>query len=239
VALAVLPHSGSVAAVLAVTGGAGQLGFAIYRTGQLWTGGRDPEATTPILYLPTVAGNFVSAIVAVAFGFPDVAALFFGAGMLAWFALESVLMHRLYVHAPLAPALRPTLGIQLAPAVVGCSAYLALTSGPPDLVAKGLLGYGLLQALILIRLLPWIMVQPFAPSYWAFTFGLTALTFDAMKFIERGAEGLALPIAYVTFGITNIVIAVIAVGTVWLVIKGRALPPAARSVTLVSGEAQR
>jgi hypothetical protein len=33
--------------------------------------------------LPTVAGNFVSAIVAVAFGLSDLAAMFFGAGVLA------------------------------------------------------------------------------------------------------------------------------------------------------------
>jgi tellurite resistance protein len=229
--LAALPYSYLVAAGLGVAGGVGQLGFAVYRTGQLWTGGRDPETTTPVLYLPTVAGNFVSAIVAVAFGMSDLAAMFFGAGLLAWLALESVLMHRLYVHAPLTPPLRPTLGLQLAPAVVGCSAYLSLTSGPPDLIAKGLLGYGILQALILVRLLPWIMVQPFAASYWAFTFGLTAMAFDAMKFVERGMHGLAPPLAFATFACANIGVAIIAIGTVWLVIRGRILPASLSSVT--------
>lgn len=229
--LAALPHSYIVAAGLGIAGGAGQLGFAVYRTGQLWTGGRDPETTTPVLYLPTVAGNFVSAIVAAAFGLSDLAAMFFGAGLLAWFALESVLMHRLYVHNPLIPALRPTLGIQLAPAVVGCSAYLSLTSGPPDLIAKGLLGYGLLQALILARLLPWIMVQPFATSYWAFTFGLTAMAFDAMKLVERGVGGMALPLAYATFAIANIAVATVAIGTLRLLVLGRVLPPPSSPIT--------
>lgn len=224
VALAVLPHSRTAAAILGATGGIGQLGFAVYRTGQLWMGGRDPQATTPILYLPTVAGNFVSAVIAVAFGLSDLASMFFGAGLLSWLALESVLIHRLYVHAPLVPPLRPTLGIQLAPAVVGCSAYLSVTSGPPDLIAKGLLGYGLLQALILVRMLPWITVQPFAVSYWAFTFGLTAMAFDAMKFVERGAGGMALPLAYATFAIANVVIAILAVGTILLAVQGRLVP---------------
>jgi tellurite resistance protein len=228
--LAVLPYSYLVAAGLGVAGGVGQLGFAVYRTGQLWTGGRDPETTTPVLYLPTVAGNFVSSIVAVALGLSDLAGMFFGAGLLAWLALESVLMHRLYVHAPLTPALRPTLGLQLAPAVVGCSAYLSLTSGTPDLVAKGLLGYGILQALILMRLLPWIMVQPFAASYWAFTFGLTAMACDAMKFVERGMHGLTLPLAYATFAFANIGVSTIAIGTVWLVIRGRILPAPLSSI---------
>jgi hypothetical protein len=40
---------------------------------------------------------------------------------------------------------------------------------------RGALGYGLLQALLLLlRLLPWIMEQPFAASYWGFAFGATA-----------------------------------------------------------------
>jgi tellurite resistance protein TehA-like permease len=39
---------------------------------------------------------------------------------------------------------------------VFCSAYLSIPSGPPDLFAQALLGYGLFQALVLIRLIPWI-----------------------------------------------------------------------------------
>jgi tellurite resistance protein len=229
--LVALPYSHPVAAALGIAGGAGQLAFAVYRTGQLWTGGRNPESTTPVLYLPTAGGNFVSEIVATAFDLPDLAALLFGAGLLSWFALESVLMHRLYVHAPLAPPLRPTLGIQLAPAVVACSAYLSLTSGPPDLIAKGLLGYGLLQALIIARMLPWIMVQPFAVSYWAFTFGLTSVAFDAMKFVERGTDGLARPLAYASFAVANISIAIVALGTAWLFLRGRILPAPLSTIT--------
>ncbi len=64
-------------------------------------------------------------------------------------------------------SLRPTLGIQLAPPVVGCVAYLGITSGQPDTSAQILL-----QALILLRLLPWLCQQPFAASYWTFTFGV-------------------------------------------------------------------
>jgi len=224
VAFAVLPYDRLLASTLGAIGALGQLVFSVYRTGTLWTGGRDPLATTPVLYLPTVAGNFVSANLASALGFGDLAALFFGTGLLAWIALESVLMHRLYVHAPLAVPLRPSLGIQLAPAVVGCSAYLSMTHGAPDLVAKGLLGYGLLQGLILLRLLPWIMKQPFAASYWAFTFGLTAIAFDTMIFVERGASGIFPYLAVVLFSIANAGVTVIAIGSIWLVARGRILP---------------
>lgn len=38
-------------------------GFAIWRTGGLWHGERDHAHTTAVLYLPTVAGSFVTATV--------------------------------------------------------------------------------------------------------------------------------------------------------------------------------
>lgn len=224
VGIAMLPYSYDIAAIIGTVGAVGQLSFAVYRTGVLWKGGRDQTATTAVLYLPTVAGNLVSANLASAFHLGDIAAMFFGAGVLAWFALESVLMHRLYTQAPLAPALRPTLGIQLAPPVVACSAYLALTSGEPDLVAKGLLGYGLVQALILARLLPWIIQQSFSPGYWAFTFGLTALSYDTIRMAERGSSVLFVRLAEGVFVVVNLLLAIIVVGTLKLLLQGRLFP---------------
>ena len=224
VGIVLIPYSPVAAGWIGGVGALGQIAFAVYRTGVLWTGGREQTTTTAVLYLPTVAGNLVSANLASAFHLADVAAMFFGAGVLAWFALESVLMHRLYTQAPLAPALRPTLGIQLAPPVVACSAYLALTSGEPDLFAKGLLGYGLLQALILARLLPWIVQQSFSPGYWAFTFGLTALSYDTMRFAERGGAPLFMRLAEGIFVVVNMLLAVIVIGTLVLLLQGRLLP---------------
>jgi len=82
--------------------------------------------------------------------------------VLSWLAIESVLVHRLYAASELLPPLRPTLGIQLAPQTVGCSAYLSITSGALDLFAQMLLGDGLFQALLLLRgrLLPPPLLPP-------------------------------------------------------------------------------
>ncbi len=55
--LAALPYLRPTAVALFVVGAAGTLAFALYRTGRLWMGGRDLSATTPILYLPAVAGS--------------------------------------------------------------------------------------------------------------------------------------------------------------------------------------
>jgi tellurite resistance protein len=227
VALALSPYSHAIAVALFVVGAIGQLSFGVYRSGRLWMGGRNPETTTPVLYLPTVAGGFVSAIVASALGYREWGTLFFGAGMFSWLALESIIMQRLYLLDALPKPLRPTLGIQLAPPVVGCVAYLSITRGQPDTFAQILFGYGLLQALILLRLMPWLFQQPFAASYWAFTFGIAALALSALRFVERGMTGAMEGLAALLFIGANIVIGSIALGTLRLLLRGKLLPPSA------------
>jgi len=225
IGLAVAPYCRDCAKVFFWVGALGQLGFSLFRTGQLWQGGRDPNTTTPVLYLPSVAGSFVSSIVASALGYSDVAPLFFGAGLFSWLAVESIVLHRLYIQETLPKPLRPTLGIQLAPPVVGCVAYLGITTGKPDLFAQMLLGYGLLQAFLLIRLSGWLREQPFSASYWAFTFGVTALALSSMRFVERGMTGLFVPLAIVAFVGANIVVGWIAMQSIRLILRGQFAPP--------------
>ncbi|MGM7628895.1 dicarboxylate transporter/tellurite-resistance protein TehA, partial [Serratia marcescens] len=71
--------------------------------------------------------------------------------------------------------LRTSLGIQLAPALVACSAWLSVNGGEGDTLAKMLFGYGLLQLLFMLRLMPWYLSQPFNASFWSFSFGVSAL----------------------------------------------------------------
>lgn len=221
VARGVLPYSRDIALVLLALGMAFSVVFAIWRSGGMWRGGRDPATTTAILYLPTVAGMLVSALVLGAFGFTDMASLTFGAGIFSWLAIESVLLQRLLTAPEMTPALRPTLGIILAPPAVGCAAYLSITTGPPDLFATGLLGYCLLQVLLLIRIQPWVFKQPFAPSYWAATLGTTAFAWAGMRMAERGAPGVIGSLAPYLFVFANVVVGLIAIGTIGLLLTGR------------------
>jgi tellurite resistance protein len=225
VGLAIAPYAHAITVSLFVIGAIGQLSFGVYRSGQLWMGGLNPETITPVLYLPTVAGGFVSAIGASTLGYREWSALFFGAGIFSWLALESIIMHRLYLLQALPISLRPTLGIQLAPPVVGCVAYLDITSARPDTFAQILFGYGLLQALILLRLLPWLLKQPFAVSYWALTFGVAVLALASLRFVERGMTGIMAGLAVLLFIGANIVIGSIALGTLRLLLQGKLLPP--------------
>jgi tellurite resistance protein len=224
IALAVLPYSRPIAWVLFIAGGAFTLGFAVWRMGGLWLGGRDPAATTPVLYLAAAAGGFVAAAGFAVFGYPEWGQLAFGAALLTWFAIESVLLHRLYTLPEMQAALRPTLGIQLAPPTVGAAAYYAVNGNHADLIVNALLGYGILQALILLRLLPWLLKAPFTASYWAFTFGAAALAATPLRMIAHGDTGPATQLAPVLFIAANLTIGLIALGTIRLLLQGRLLP---------------
>jgi len=224
VAIAAHPYSRPVAASLFVAGATFTLAFALWRTGILWQGARDPATTTPVLYLPTVAGSYVTAIGLATFGLGDWGRLAFGAGLLSWFAIESVLLHRLYTAPEMPPPLRPVLGIQLAPPTVGAAAYLSITSGPPDPVVYGLIGYGLLQLLLLARLARWIFAAGVTASVWAFTFGLTALATAMVKLVGRGDAGPVSVLAPVVFAFVSIAMGAIVLRTLWLLVRGGLLP---------------
>jgi tellurite resistance protein len=223
-AQAVQAYSRELAIALFVIGVVSSLALGVYLQGRFWQGGRKPELTTPAIYLPTVAPSFVAATAAAGLGFTQLGMLFFGAGVFSWLAIESIVLHRAAVHEPLPEALRPSLGIQLAPPVVGGVSYLAITHGVPDTFAYMMLGYGLYQALMLARLIPWIRQSTFTPSYWAFSFGAAALPTMAIRMLERGATGPMAWIAPVAFVLANVVIGLMVAGTVRAIVRGKLLP---------------
>jgi len=229
IAGAAMPYSRKLSVALFVISGIYTLAFAIWRTGGLWQGGRETSHSTAVLYLPTVAGSFVMAAVASSLGYADWAQLAFGAGFFSWLAIESVLINRLLTSEPLAVSVRPTLGIQLAPPTVGSLAYLSMdTPANSSVLVHAMFGYGLLQALVLIRLLPWIRSQPFSPGYWGFTFGVTALAAVPLRLAEIGERGPIVMLAPYLFGGANIILAVMTLGTLRLLACGTLLsPPAA------------
>ncbi|AUT73081.1 dicarboxylate transporter/tellurite-resistance protein TehA [Paraburkholderia hospita] len=222
--IALANYSRTAGLVVFAVAAVAQLAVGVHLQGRIWQGGRDPELTTPAIYLPAVAPSFVAATASATFGWQQMGMLFFGAGLLSWLAIESLILHRAAVHTPLPEAQRPLLGIQVAPPVVGGVAYMSITHGAPDLFAFALLGYGLYQALLMLRLLPWIRRQPFAPSYWAFTFAAAALPTLAMRIVERGATGEVEWLAVGLFIVSNGVIGLIAWKALRAWIGGRLVP---------------
>jgi tellurite resistance protein len=196
-----------------IVGVAGQAAFAVAATSGLLRGERVTADTTPALYVPTVGGFLVSAMAAAAFGYHDAAVPLFGAGLLCWLTLESVVMARLLNPPPMPVALRSAMGLFFTPPSVACVAYLAITDGPPDLFAQGLFGYALFHAAVGLFSAPWLLKQKFATGYWAYTFGLSALPLAALRLVERGQEGPAAVLALPLLGASTLAIAAIFIGT--------------------------
>lgn len=201
-----------------------QFALGMWLYGRCWQGGRKPEQITAAAYLPAVAQNFVAGTAAASFSWPHIGTLFFGAGLFSWVALESLILSRAATQEPMPEALRPVLGIQLAPAVVGGVTWTSINGGVPDLFAQILFGYGLYQAVLLLRLLPWIARQSFTPAYWAFSFGVAALPTLAIKLVAEGLDGGFVVLAAGLFAAANLAIGLLAVKTFELLMDGRLLP---------------
>ena len=135
-----------------------------------------------------------------------------------------MLLHRLYTADTLPPPLRATLGIQLAPPAVGAVCYLAIGGGAGDLLGRALIGYALLQVLLLLRMARWIGEAPFSAAYWAFTFGGVALATAVAKIALVTPVGAMAQLAPILFVGANALVALIAIGTLRLLITGRLLP---------------
>ena len=225
VGIAALPHSRPLALVLCGIGALASLVFGVWRHGGLWRGGRSANTTTPVLYLPTVAASLVSAMSAGALGWPQLGQVFLGAAVLAWLALESVILSRLLTGEEMPLALRPTIGIQPAPPAVTLLAYSSVTIGPPDLFAHMLLGYAIVQALVALRLWSWFR-QPFTPGYWAFTFGGTAIASSTIRYAERSGDWVFTSLAPVLFVLANLLVVGLFIATVIAALRGRLLPAA-------------
>ncbi|VVN43630.1 dicarboxylate transporter/tellurite-resistance protein TehA [Pseudomonas fluorescens] len=199
----------------------GQLAFSVTRFGGMLRGGRAANATTGVIYLPGVAGNFVSAIALSSIGAIDFGKLFFGAGFFTWMALESILLQRLLIGDALAPDLRPTMGIQLAPPVVGAVAYLAVTGGQVDLFLYSLMGYGIVQLLILARLGSWLAESGFKASLWAFSFGITSLALASLQAGLLSAHSWFTSAAPLFFVLANLFIGCLSILTLRLFVTKR------------------
>ncbi|CAM8676953.1 MULTISPECIES: dicarboxylate transporter/tellurite-resistance protein TehA [Leclercia] len=235
VAIGFVPWYRPLALALFSVGVVVQLSYAAWQSAGLWRGKHPEEATTPGLYLPTVANNFISAMACGALGFHDAGLVFLGAGVFSWLSLEPVILQRLRSAGELPAPMRSSLGIQLAPALVACSAWLSVNGGEADTFAKMLFGYGLLQLLFTLRLMPWYLSQPFNASFWSFSFGISALATTGLHLGQSSPSGFFHAIAIPLFIFTNAIIALLLVRTFILLMQGKLLVRADKA-TLMQAE---
>lgn len=185
------------------------------------TGDLPADMVTPALYLPPVGGGLIGALALNALGSHGWAVLLFGMGIGAWALLEARVLNRLFT-GPLPPPLRPTLGVEIAPAPV---ATLVAATLWPELPADVLLiGIGISCApliAVLARWRWWTSV-PFSAGFWSFSFPVAAFASVIVEAVRRG--GWPMEVAYGAVLAATAVIGYLVVRTLMLLFRGRLLP---------------
>jgi tellurite resistance protein len=128
----------------------------------------------PAWFIPVV-GNVLMPIAGVRLYPAELSWFFFSVGIVFWLVLLTIVMYRLFFHAPLPERLMPTLFILVAPPAVGFIAYFALT-GAVDGFARILYYTALLLTLLLASNALRFVRARFFLSAWAYSFPLAAVT---------------------------------------------------------------
>ncbi|CAN5870231.1 dicarboxylate transporter/tellurite-resistance protein TehA [soil metagenome] len=200
-----------------------QAALAWHIVSQLATGQMPAELLSPALYVPIVPGGFVGAMALHALGLPGFAMLLMGMGLGGWALLEMRILNRLFA-GPLAPGLRPTLGIEIAPAAVGTLAVAALWPNlPADFIMIGL-GIASGPALAVMTRWRWWIATPFSSGFWSFSFPVAVLASCVTEAVRRGGWPPAVALAAVLLASALVVFLVLR--TLILLVQGRLLPRA-------------
>ena len=101
-----------------------------------------------------------------------------------------------------------------------------------DTLAKMLFGYGLLQLLFMLRLMPWYLSQPFNASFWSFSFGVSALATTGLHLGCGSDNGFFHTLAVPLFIFTNFIIAILLIRTFALLMQGKLLVRTERAVLM-------
>ena len=216
-AVIAFPYSYKIALILFVLGGITQFIYGIFFTERMWLKTPNVNFITPALYLPTVAGNFVSALVAGLFGFNILGMLFLGIGFFSWFSLESIIMNRLKKES-VSNDFKPTLGIMMAPPAIAGAASISLNLNESPFIYF-LIGYALFQFLIFSRILPSLFKEQFKLSFWAFSFGVTTTMYICLKTFGNSNDVYYTYFIVAVFILANLLIFYLIVNSIFLVIR--------------------
>lgn len=145
--------------------------------------GIDVGHVNPAWFIPVV-GNVLLPIAGTRFYPAEVSWFFFSIGLVFWMVLLTIVMYRLFFHAPLPERLTPTLFILVAPPAVGCVAYIALT-GTVDAFARILYYTALFLTMLLASNAMRFLRARFFLSAWAYSFPLAAITIATLVMAHR------------------------------------------------------
>jgi tellurite resistance protein len=194
-------------------GAAAHLGVTLYVM-TAWIHQTKFEIThlNPAWFIPVV-GNILVPVAGVRFAPAEVSWFFFSIGLVFWVALFTIVLYRLFFHAPLPVRLTPTLFILIAPPAVGFVAYQNLAGGL-DSFARVLYYTALYLTLLLASNALRFLRAPFYLSAWAYTFPIAAVTIATFVMSERtGAAGFEW-LAIALLAVLTLVVTALAARTV-------------------------
>lgn len=202
-------------------------GVIAFRIVAMLTSGSLPLATiTPALYVPPVGGGLVGAMALSTLGYPGWAALLFGMGLASWALLEARVLNRLF-EGTMPEGLRPTIGLELAPASVATlAAGTVWPQLPGDVLVVGL-GIAAGPVVAVIARYKWWGRVPFSIGFWSFSFPLAALAGGVIEVVRRG--GWPPFVGGVALALASTAIAFLGLRTLVLVFQNKLLPAPATS----------
>ncbi|RZI40837.1 hypothetical protein EGT07_21295 [Herbaspirillum sp. HC18] len=187
----------------------------------LATGQMPSNAITPALYLPVVGGALVGGMTMATLRYPYWGAMLFGTGLSGWALLEVRVLSSLF-EGPMPEALRPTIGVELAPpAIATLTAAVIWPQLPADVLMIGL-GVAVAPFVGVLARYRWWCDVPFSVGFWSFSFPLAALASAILEAVHRG--GWPLWIGLSALIAASAVIAFLALRTALLLLQGRFLP---------------
>ncbi len=211
-------HAGA-AKWLWIAGAAMHLGFTLYvMNAWIHRTGIDVTHVNPAWFIPVV-GNVLVPIAGVRFFPADVSWFFFSLGIVFWPVLLTIVMYRLFFHAPLPERLTPTLFILAAPPAVAFMAWFALT-GAIDAFARVLYYTSLAFTLLLASNAARFLKARFFLSAWAYSFPLAAVTIATLV-MARHVGGVAFEwLALALLGVLTVVVALLVLRTALAMARG-------------------
>ncbi|STM58320.1 potassium-tellurite ethidium and proflavin transporter [Escherichia coli] len=163
---------------------------------------------------------------------PDAGLVFLGAGVFSWLSLEPVILPASAQFGRITHGTADITRHSARSCAGACSAWLSVNGGEGDTLAKMLFGYGLLQLLFMLRLMPWYLSQPFNASFWSFSFGVSALATTGLHLGSGSDNGFFHTLAVPLFIFTNFIIAILLIRTFALLMQGKLLVRTERAVLM-------
>lgn len=147
-------------------------------------------------------------------------------GILFWFALLPIVFIRLFIQDQLlAPALRPTLAILVAPPAVGSLALNLLNDGKLTDLSRALFYLAVFFAALVVVQIGRLRKLPFSISWWAYGFPFAALATATTVMTLHFHSPALVVVAWVLLGAVSAMIALTAVRTTTAMVRGEICVP--------------